>query len=138
MGNEPTEDFVNICNLIYITNQRTFRILRDFLQLIPESTLREINSPRKNYLKDCLISIQKIPIILSQYYPSASIENKVHLTLGGDAASIKTIQELGLSAIYNYMALPLKKNLKPCSIHICPTRNGTSPAEIVEKSDEII
>ena len=138
MGNAPSNDFVNFCNLIYLNNPRTFKIFRNFLMLMPERTLRSINSPEKNYLKFCLTELEGIQQILFQFYPDACIEKPVHLTLGGDAASIKTILESGLSSFYNFMALPLEKKRKTASIHVCPTNNGTSSKEIVEKCEIII
>lgn len=136
LGNAPTKDFLNFCNLVYLIDQGTFSVIRDFLPLIPQRTLRTINYPEKVYFKNCLLEVENIPKILAYYYPDSSLENQVHLTLGGDAASIKTIIESGLPSMYNFMALPLEKNRKPVSLHICSTRNGTSSKEIVEKSEK--
>ena len=138
MGNTPSNEFVNFCNLIYLSNQRTFSIIRNFLPLIPERTLRTINSPEKFYLKSSLTDIQHIPDLISQFHPDASENSPVHMTIGGDAASIKTILESGLSSMYTFMALPLEKSRKTNSIYICPTINGTSSEEIVEKCHTII
>lgn len=107
--------------------------MRDFIPLIPERTITSINSPEKSDIQNNLINIENIPKALSNFYGNIEKDDKIHLTLGGDAASIKLIPETGMSASYTYMALPLDKNLKSFPIYICPTKNGASSKEILEK-----
>lgn len=136
LGNTPSEDFTNFCNLMYLINQKSYSILRDFIPLIPERTLFAINGPEKSEIKNSILDIENIPNVLSNFYPD--INKKIHVTLGGDAASIKLIAESGKTAAYVFKILPLDKNLKPIPIYICQTKNGTSNKEILKICENII
>lgn len=136
LGNTPSEDFTNFCNLMYLINQKSYSILRDFIPLIPERTLFAINGPEKGEIKNSILDIENIPNVLSNFYPD--INKKIHVTLGGDAASIKLIAESGKTAAYVFKILPLDKNLKPIPIYICQTKNGTSNKEILKICENII
>ena len=71
-----------------------------------------MNSSEKNEIQNLLKDTDNIPKILSIFYPDSTKENKTHLTLGDDAASVKLIPESSKTAVYSYMAIPQEKAKK--------------------------
>ena len=103
--------------MIHIMHNSTYKVLNDFLQMVPDSTCRQLLSPSRNLIKGCLLNIQGIHRILSK-----SFSSHVSITLAGDAASIKPYGEKGLNSVYTYMALSLFNHIKPTVVHIYPTK----------------
>lgn len=74
----------------------------------------EINSSEKNDIQKLLTNSDNIPEILSSFYPDSTEENKTHLTLGGDAASVNLTKPPFIH-LWQY----LKKNIKNLYLYSC-------------------
>lgn len=122
--------FRNFCQLIYFIHQRSYKIIRKFLPILPGSMIRSETQLVRKMLKNNLLDINQIPTMLNDLY--GDVEN-MHVTIGGDAASIKPVSEKGNSAVYTFMILPIKKIYKTFPLHMTITQNGASNKEIVNK-----
>ena len=137
LGGTPSDDFLHFCQFFFLLNQNAYAKLCDFIPLIPNRTLFDSFVNARNKKRNQLLFPNEIPFSLENYYMTDKTDDPIHITLGGDAASIKIIPESGNSAIYVHMALPLRKDLKPIPLNITPTTNGSSNQKIVGLSKYI-
>ena len=121
----------------FLLNQNAYAKLCDFIPLISNRILFDSYVNARNEKRNQLLFQKEIPFSLENYYLTDETDDPIHITLGGDAASIKIIPESGNSAIYVHMALPLRKELKPIPLNITPTTNGSTNQKIVGLSKYI-
>lgn len=125
---EASSKYSIFCTLAYLLNSKLYSFLQHFIPIIPERTCRDMLKDPRDKMKSDICSINNfLNIVKSQ------LNNPIPLTLGGDAASIKPFGEKCLTSMYTYMILALSKSYHVFPIHICPTTNGTSSQDIVDK-----
>lgn len=123
-------NYQNFCSLIYFLHQRSYNVIRKFLPVLPGSFIRSETHIMRNTLKANLLDINQIPSILYDLYQNSE---GMHVTIAGDAASIKPVSEKGDSAVYTFMIVPIKKMYKNHPLHMMITQNGSSSPEVVSR-----
>lgn len=143
-GNKKNETYLKFCSLIKLLNSNTYNYLHQLLPFPSISKCYHFTGQLQNSLIYMIQSIQCIPLILELFYQKA-IQFSEHkpikpflICLSGDAASLKPIYKTDKNAVYAYEVLPLCKLIPQCVIHMIPTRNGSSPPEIIKRFNEII
>lgn len=111
MGTIPSSDFRHFCQFFFLLNRNAYANACNFLPKIPIRTIYDNYSSIRHQKNDELCNVDSIQSLLSNNYQFEDEEkNSVeHITLAGDAASIKRMTESRNSAIYTYLAVPLKK-----------------------------
>lgn len=137
------ENYYKFCSLLKIMNNYSFQYLHRLIPIYSSTTCYNFSV----YLQKNLITMMQnkefISLILEVFYYGV-IEFKDHrpvrpiiINLGGDAASLKYAFESTKNAVYVFEVLPIDSELRPCVVHMMPTKNGSSPKEVVTRFFEI-
>lgn len=131
------EDFYllkTFSSLVYTLDPHCFDIIRNFLPLFCETTVRNFICPLKYQMRDSIRDYKQIPIIINHFYPKN--HKIIYATLAGDAAQMyeKDIAK----NLYCFELLPVESIYNVASIHFQFFDKGSAPPILREIFKDII
>lgn len=143
LKNENHPNFFKFCSLFYLLNKNSYLYLQKTLPVLSPSACKYFINPLKTEIKNMLTDKKYILPLLEIYYKDLiKFENhkpqeRIRITLAGDAASLKPLNNSKNEAVYVFHFLPLDGRLPPAVIHMMPCKNGPSSQEVLNTFEEI-
>lgn len=141
---KASEEFMKFCFILHTLNITTYRKLHLMLPTYSATSIFEYTKSIRTNLAHMIqdkyfviallrISFHGLISFDEQNIPSTPIL----ITLCGDGASLKPTFESTQLALYTFEVLPLNHDLPPTVVHMMPSRNGSSPKEVVQTFNDL-
>lgn len=133
-----SDSLKDICFMLYINSNITYKLLRKFIPLPHPDHLRKIYRYNMKIKKENLMNKNQIEFLLHELHNELSKDENEPIisVLGFDAATIDPRNQ-GSNGLFVFNAQPLKGNLKSKVVYAKTQTNGKANKDIMKTVDEI-